>query len=62
MFAAGHTVPSYASFASPLLTVDEHPSIEILGPKAPRLVGRRAFYIITMRSGGVHITTDRPGG
>lgn len=29
MFAAGHTVSPYASFTSPLLTVDEHPSIEI---------------------------------
>ena len=27
MFAAGHTVASYASFTSPLLTVDKHPSL-----------------------------------
>ncbi|KAJ5648621.1 hypothetical protein N7490_004993 [Penicillium lividum] len=26
MFATGHTVASYASFTSPLLTVDKHPS------------------------------------
>lgn len=27
MFAAGHTVAPYASFTSPLLTVDKHPSM-----------------------------------
>jgi hypothetical protein len=27
MFATSHSVTSNASFASPLLTVDEHPSI-----------------------------------
>jgi hypothetical protein len=27
MFAAGHTMASYASFTSPLLTVDKHPSL-----------------------------------
>jgi hypothetical protein len=27
MFATGHSVTSNASFASPLLTVDEHPSL-----------------------------------